>query len=328
MQNNINLSYFAYGNIDFPCFKQSPKLDNPSSSVKSSASNLLQRNYLNFEPGTVKKLKNSFSQQNLSLDEQIFNRYHPEYKLYKNTNEQIIDLNNYLNPVKQFLYKDKDKTYRKENLYSLKKYYINNNSRYSTPLHSDNKDKIILKYPPNNNILIPNNYYLNNINSLPRINENNNSQIKTNQNVKLNSFIESKESPEYLRNYDKEALKNIDDYYIKNNENMHILSRFGNWITLRPGDKNRNHPLEKIKHGIYETSIMAPNWMDISSRRKKDNYKSYRKKFKVVLNKGSTRDNRKISFLFDSDQNNARPLFLRDSYEKNRLLFESNEKKL
>ena len=32
--------------------------------------------------------------------------------------------------------------------------------------------------------------------------------------VELDSFMESRDSPEYLRSYDKEALKNLDNYYI------------------------------------------------------------------------------------------------------------------
>ena len=37
---------------------------------------------------------------------------------------------------------------------------------------------------------------------------------------------------------------------------------------MKPDDKNRSHALEKLKHGTYETSIIAPVWMDIATRRK------------------------------------------------------------
>ena len=138
--------------------------------------------------------------------------------------------------------------------------------------------------------------------------------------VELDSFMESRDSPEYLRSYDKEALKNLDNYYINKKENLHVLSRFGNWITLRPNDKNRSHALEKLKYGVYETSIVAPIWMDISSRRKiNKNYESAKRIFKSLQIK-NPRDNTKVTALFDRDQKNVKPLFLLDSYEKNRIL--------
>ena len=275
MQNSINLSYFAYGNRDFPCLKQKTKLYIPSASVKSSASNLIQRNYLNFEPGTVKnfnefqkmkKIKHSKSQPILSLEDEIFNKYHPEYKLYRSTNEQINELNNYLNPLKQYLYKDNPQLLKKNFFHSIQNENIKVNSRYATPLRKNN-EKILLKIPPNNNLLVPNKYYIKNFNSLPKLND----YVSNSQNYISNTFLESKEAPEYLRNYDKEALKNIDDYYIKKKENIHLLSRFNNWITLRSFDKNRNHPLEKIRHGLHEVSNVAPIWMDIASRRNNNN---------------------------------------------------------
>ena len=335
MQNRINISYFAYGNRDFPCLKQKTKLYIPSASVKSSASNLIQRNYLNFEPGTVKnfnefqkmkKIKHSKSQPILSLEDEIFNKYHPEYKLYRSTNEQINELNNYLNPLKQYLYKDNPQLLKKNFFHSIQNENIKVNSRYATPLQKNN-EKILLKIPPNNNLLVPNKYYIKNFNSLPKLND----YVSNSQNYISNTFLESKEAPEYLRNYDKEALKNIDDYYIKKKENIHLLSRFNNWITLRSFDKNRNHPLEKIRHGLHEVSNVAPIWMDIASRRNNNINKEYeanRRNFKCVFNNGVTRDNnKKISYLFERDQNNARPIFLRDSYEKNLLLQKTNEYK-
>ena len=159
--------------------------------------------------------------------------------------------------------------------------------------------------------------------------KNNNSIINLGRNnkkrVELDSFMESRDSPEYLRSYDKEALKNLDNYYINKKENLHVLSRFGNWITLRPNDKNRSHALEKLKYGVYETSIVAPIWMDISSRRKiNKNYESAKRIFKSLQIK-NPRDNTKVTALFDRDQKNAKPLFLLDSYEKNRILLNSKE---
>ena len=328
MNDRINLSYFAYGNREFPFLKKASNLPEPSASVKTSGANILQRNYLNFEPGilsnptfdepkNIKKLNNSRSAQNLKFSDKIFNKYHPEYKLYHNTNEQVNELNNYLNPIKQYLYKDNPKIQKNVRLISLKK-----NKRYfnydkSNTIETD-KEKIILKNPSDNTVLIPNSYKMKDINSLPKIN---NDENKEHENLKYYSFLESKESPEYLRNYDVEAFKNIDNYYLKKNENLHVLSRFGNWITLKPNDKNRKHALEKVKHGIYETSIVAPEWMDIASRRKinKKNYELQKKTFKSYQSK-ILRNNTKVTLLIDRDQSNARPIFLRDAYEKNRIL--------
>ena len=336
MDDRINLSYFE-GNRDFPFLKRGIKLINPSVSVKTSGANFIQRNYLNYDAGVIsnvpnnkpydlKKLHISKSTQDLNESQKIFNKYHPEYKLYRSTNEQIYELNNYLNPVKQFLYKDKLKIPRTTKLIPLKKqpkYYINNIKDSNS---GTNKDRIILKNPLNNNILIPNNFKMKNINLLPKINKEEVIDLKKKvENMKYNSFCESKETPDYLRNYDVESLKNIDSYYIKKNENLHVLSRFGNWITLRPNDKNRSHALEKIKHGNNETSMVAPEWMDIASRRKRNINNSYdlsKSTFKSFQS-SNPRDNLRVTILIDRDQNNARPLFLRDTYEKNEILLNS-----
>ena len=361
MKNRIDMSYFGYGNRDFECFQQPTKMISPWACVKSSASNILQRNYLDFDPGVVQNiyspnnlnnenknkknnLNRSSSDSRIDADPLIYNKYHPEYKIYRNTNEQIKELNNYLSPVGQYLYKDNPKIKTVEKLFSIqksrknmmageeenKKYssrnMSNRNSHYSKSYQNtsfNNSQKIILKNPVDTNILIPNNFRLKNINSLPEINYGKKKEYSMNiDNPKYCSFLESKEAPEYLRNYDKESLKNIDQYYINKNENVHILSRFGDWITLRPNDKNRSHALEKIKHGTNETSIIAPAWMDIKSRRDKkfDNYSLEKNIFKCVQHNNTFKDNTKVTMLMDRDQKNAKPLFLRDSREKNAIL--------
>ena len=191
----------------------------------------------------------------------------------------------------------------------------------------------------NKNILVSNDYHLEtSTNSQRRIKPP--SRIPNLEDLKYGSYLESKLSPEYLRNYDKESLKNIENYYINKKENLHVLSRFGNWITLRPDDKNRSHALEKLKHGTYETSIVAPGWMDIASRRKNrsidiensNNNKNYdymdlnNKMFKRQEYNTSIRDKGKLTILQDKDQKNAKPVYLRDSFEKNRILIEQEEK--
>jgi len=338
MKERIDLSYFALGNRNFSFLKKNSDLSLPSTSVKISSSDLLERNYLNFEPGALRSyksrhrnLKKSFSSKssaNLTSDEIYLNKYHPEYKLYKSTKEQIPDLNNYLNPIKQYLYKDNPQIKTTTRLLALEKrkrnYYYNDN-RYEN-YEIEKGKKIVLKNHRNSSILIPNNYKIKNFNENFNVKKNEfKGRNKSIDEMKLSSFLESEQSPEYLRNYDKESLKNIDNYYINKRENLHVLSRFGNWITLRPNDKNRSHALEKEKHGIYDTSIVAPEWMDIASRRKVDNnIESSKKIFKCIQTNGGLRDKGKVTLLFDRDQNNARPLFMRDTYEKNRIL--QNEK--
>ena len=334
MKERIDLSYFAYGNRDFPFLKNVQKLPLPSGSIKTSSSNQLERNYLLFKPEALKfyrsakrNLKRNINQKstsNLTADEILFNKYHPEYKLYKSTKDQIPELNNYLNPIKQYLFKDNPKissSLRNLDLERRKRNcYIDN--RYENCELGKGK-KIILKNSRNNSVLIPNNFKMKNYKTNEFKEKN-----KSIEEMKLSSFLESKQSPEYLRNYDKESLINIDKYYINKKENLHVLSRFGNWITLRPNDKNRSHALEKEKHGIYETSIVAPEWMDIASRRKINNIniKSSKNIFKCIQTKDGLKDKGKVkvTLLFDRDQNDARPIFMRDSYEKNRIL--QNEK--
>ena len=338
MNERIDLSYYAIGNRNFSFLKKNSNLSLPSASVKISSSDLLHRNYLNFEYGALRSfksrqrnLKKSFSSKsaaNLTSDEIYLNKYHPEYKSYKSTKEQISELNNYLNPIKQYLYKDNPPIKTTTRLLPLEKrkrnYYCKDN-RYEN-YEIENGKKIVLKNHRNSSILIPNNYKIKNFNSNYNIKKNDfKASNKTIDEMKLSSFLESEQSPEYLRNYDKESLKNIDNYYINKRENLHVLSRFGNWITLRPDDKNRSHALEKEKHGIYDASVVAPAWMDIASRRKVDNnIESAKKMFKCIQTNDGLREKGKVTLLFDRDQNYARPIFMRDSYEKNRILL--NEK--
>ena len=86
----------------------------------------------------------------LWLKDKIYNKYHPEYKLYHNTNEQIIELNNYLNPIKQFLYNDNPKINTLKIFYHFKNIKMNCNTNNI----EINKDTIILKNPSNDNTII------------------------------------------------------------------------------------------------------------------------------------------------------------------------------
>ena len=67
MSDRIDLTYFAYGNRDFECLKKTSNNVKPSASVKSSASNIIERNYLDFEPGVI---KNNYSSVN-KINEKI-----------------------------------------------------------------------------------------------------------------------------------------------------------------------------------------------------------------------------------------------------------------
>ena len=364
MKDRIDISYFALGNRNFKSLNEFPNLYKSTSSVKSTASNLMERNYLDFEPGILNKesrYKSISKSKEYSKGQDIYYKYHPEYKYYHNTNEQNKTLNNYLNPVNQYIYRENPMIKSAEQLLCIQKRKKNDVSE-ENPIFKKNTDEINknitprdlktepnkeidrdqyiipLKNPMNKNILISNDYHLETSTKTQRRIKPP-SRIPNMEDLKYGSFLESKTSPEYLRNYDKESLRNIENYYINKKENLHVLSRFGNWITLRPDDKNRSHALEKLKHGTYETSIVAPVWMDIASRRKnnktieiENNNKGYdylefnNKMFKRQEYNTSIRDKGKLTILQDKDQKNAKPVYLRDSYEKNRILMEQEEK--
>ena len=377
MKDRIDISYYALGNRNFKSLNEYPNLYKSTSSVKSNSLNLMERNYLDFEPGILNnqgsKFTNVSKAKEYSKGQDIYYKYHPEYKYYHTNNEQNQKLNDYLNPVNQYIYRESPMIKSAEQLLTIQKQkkkldFFNANKMFkitnketqskkefekekmantepnymnliknNNPINKED-DIIPLKNPMNENILRSNDYHLETSTKTQR-------RIKppsstpNMEDLKYGSFLESKMSPEYLRNYDKESLKNIDEYYVRKKENLNVLSRFGNWITLKPDDKNRSHALEKLKHGTYETSIIAPMWMDIATRRKnnkiiqiENNNKGYdylefdRKMFDKHEYNTSIRDKGKMTILQDRDQKNAKPVYLMDSYEKNRILLEQEKK--
>ena len=363
MKDRIDISYFAYGNRNFKCLNEHPNLYKSTSSVKSTASNLMERNYLDFEPGVLdqpSRYSNTVNSKEFAKGSDIYYKYHPEYKYYHNTNEQNKTLNNYLNPVNQYTYRENPMIKSAEQLlciqkqkkqtdfadankiFKLEKVDLNNNfGQINDKIEQkkeEDKNIIPLKNPMNKNILVSNDFHLETSTYAQRRIKPPN-RTPNLEDLKYGSYLESKLSPEYLRNYDKESLKNIDNYYIGRKENLHVLSRFGNWITLKPDDKNRSHALEKLKHGTYETSIVAPSWMDIAARRKNQNINRSQndiqdydymdlnnKMFKRHEYNTSIRDKGKMTILQDVDQKNAKPVYLRDSYEKNKILLDYEAK--
>ena len=379
MKDRIDISYYALGNRNFKGLYEYPNLYKSTSAVKSNSSNLMERNYLDFEPGVLNNQESKFTNvskaKEYSKSQDIYYKYHPEYKYFHTNNEQNQSLNNYLNPVNQYVYRESPMIKSAEQLLTIqkqkkKKDFFNTNKAYkikkpelsstlnfqkekeriakTEPNYNNNfninnnfnkeNDIITLKNPMNENILRSNDYHLETSTKTQRRMKPPSSTPNM-EDVKYGSFLESKMSPEYLRNYDKESLKNIDDYYIKKKENLNVLSRFGNWITLRPDDKNRSHALEKLKHGTYETSIIAPVWMDIATRRKnnktikiEDNNKGYdymefnRRMFDKHEYNTSIKEKGKMTILQDRDQKNVKPVYLMDSYEKNRILIEQEKK--
>lgn len=377
MKDRIDISYYALGNRNFKSLNEYPNLYKSTSSVKSNSLNLMERNYLDFEPGILNNQESKFTNvskaKEYSKGQDIYYKYHPEYKYFHTNNEQNQKLNDYLNPVNQYIYRESPMIKSAEQLLTIQKQkkkldFFNANKMFkitnkeTQPKQQFEKEKmsktepnymdliknnipankksdiIPLKNPMNENILRSNDYHLETSTKTQR-------RIKppsstpNMEDLKYGSFLESKMSPEYLRNYDKESLKNIDEYYIRKKENLNVLSRFGNWITLKPDDKNRSHALEKLKHGTYETSIIAPMWMDIATRRKnnkmiqiENNNKGYdylefdRKMFDKHEYNTSIRDKGKMTILQDRDQKNAKPVYLMDSYEKNRILMEQEKK--
>ena len=282
MKDRIDISYYALGNRDFKNLHEYPNLYKSTSSVKSNSLNLMERNYLDFEPGILNNEETKFTNvkraKEYSKGKDIYYNYHPEYKYFHTNNEQNQKLNNYLNPVSQYTYRESPMIKSAEQLLTIQKqkkkldFFDSNRifkiTKKQEANHNvlDNKNKIFktennqnlsnnkdtsdiiipLKNPMNKNILISNDYHLETSTKTQRRIKPPSSTPNMEQ-VKYGSFLESKTSPEYLRNYDKECLKNIDNYYIQKKENLNVLSRFGNWITLKPDDKNRSHALEKLK---------------------------------------------------------------------------------
>lgn len=339
--HSIDLTYFSYGNRNFDCLRQYKNVEQPSSAVKAETCNRLERNYLCFpssysinnKPITSNRITDESKNKNDKIH--IVKDYHPEYKEIKTVHDQQTTINDYINPIKQYVYHDNPMVKSAEQIFSFqkeKKYVemgrdvkllkldkeLKNNKEITSEEGQGGNKRITLKNPLKQGYLYPNNFILELGSKGPRrkyapsINANM-------EDLRKNSFLESKFSPEYLRNYDNECLKNIDEHYIKNKKNLHVLSRFGNWITVDPETKDRRHPLENIKYGTYETAIVAPEWMDIRARN--NGYKNLpENEFRPIEWTKDRTNKTKINMLVDRDQKNARPVYLRDSYEKNAIL--------
>ena len=74
--------------------------------------------------------------------------------------------------------------------------------------------------------------------------------------------------------------------------------------------------MEKIKQGTYETSIVAPDWMDIQTRRKNNSQMNLNpvNNFKSYQIHNTCKDNTKVTMLVEKDPKNALPDFLKDYY--------------
>jgi hypothetical protein len=219
----------------------------------------MERNYLDFEPGILNneetKFTNVTKSKEYSKGKDIYYNYHPEYKYYHTNNEQNQKLNNYLNPVNQYIYRESPMIKSAEQLLTIQKqkkkldFFDSNRIFKITKKQDENKnatgtlqnkifktennqnsrnkdqDIIPLKNPMNKNILISNDYHLEtSTNAQRRIKPP--SSTPNMEDLKYGSFLESKTSPEYLRNYDKECLKNIDNYYIKKKRKFKCTKSF------------------------------------------------------------------------------------------------------
>jgi len=327
MKQKITLPYYTNGDRNYRCFTNPSNDTLTASCVKTNSSNIIERNFLDFDSKLLRQNENRTP---------INMRYHPEYKRYHVVSEMNPVINDYINPVNQYRFRDNPLIQSSDGLFSLRK-----EKQYVKSGRTENEEKKLHFYQnkSENNIHENNNKNINNNNIIQLKTERNQNILQPNilhvksgsktvrricppslnpdfDIIKKGSFLESKDAPEYLRNYDRENIKNIDQYYIDRNENVTVLSRFGSWLTLRPNDKNRKHSLEKMKQGTYETSIIAPDWMDIQSRRKNNpqmnlnpvnNFKSYQWH-------NTCKDNTKVTMLVEKDPNNALPDYLKDYY--------------
>jgi len=325
--NNINnyridLTYFTNGNRNFECLQKNfnPKDYQESSSMKINSSNMMERNYLDFNNVSSKNKTNVLDYKNLYHEKNVnvYNLYHPEYKRFHEQKESNKIANDYLNPIGQYRYKDNPLIKSADTLFSLrkeKKYALRDYSVLAKRDQLDNDSPFVLKREVNKNILKPNILHVKGSSNgqrrivPPSLNPNFDE-------VKSGSYLESKDAPEYLRNYDKECLKNIDNYYAEKNQNLSVLSRFGSWLTVKPPEKNRQLALEKLKHGTFETSFVVPEWMDLAKKRKMNGVKPAENLFKSTQSKITCHDNLKVTMLIDKDQDNALPDYMMDLYDQ------------
>ena len=125
MKDRIDISYYALGNRDFKNLHEYPNLYKSTSSVKSNSLNLMERNYLDFEPGILNNEETKFTNvkraKEYSKGKDIYYNYHPEYKYFHTNNEQNQKLNNYLNPVSQYTYRESPMIKSAEQLLTIQK---------------------------------------------------------------------------------------------------------------------------------------------------------------------------------------------------------------
>ena len=125
MKDRIDISYYALGNRNFKGLYEYPNLYKSTSAVKSNSSNLMERNYLDFEPGVLNNQESKFTNvskaKEYSKSQDIYYKYHPEYKYFHTNNEQNQSLNNYLNPVNQYVYRESPMIKSAEQLLTIQK---------------------------------------------------------------------------------------------------------------------------------------------------------------------------------------------------------------
>ena len=258
--------------------------------------NIIERNYLHFDPPT-KTYANK-----------------PEYKLYRSSSEVNYKLNTYLDPIYQYEYSEKptnNSSLSSAGVFSLQKSKHFCESRRSSNNYSvpNNNDKIILKETINQNLLVPNVLHLESgVKSFRKIiPPSRNPQMNI---LRLSSFYESQDAPDYLKVYDKKGVDEINNYYAKNNQNLSVLSRFNNWITVTPKKRNRRFNLEKEKQDLHEVSKIAPDWMIKKHRTRPQNL------FKAIQWKNTMKDKTKVTFLIDRNQKDVLPNYLIDAYRR------------
>ena len=348
--HTLPLAYYAYGDRSSLHHQQQQQQQQQpyhnnvhnhytyeTSCAKANALNIIERNYL-----SLQKPLNTYVDK-------------PEYKCMKTLNQLNKPLNNYLTPLKQFHFNEPilaktkegsaDAAYHQDiGSYSLRKakdyvalatdgnvashshlsksmnFPIRNNT-----VNDNGKSPIVLKALINMNILKQNELHVpGGVKGQRKVSP---PSLHPNmEEIKGGSYLESRASPEYLRMYDKEKLKDIEDHLVKRGENVNVLSRFGNWITLRPGEKDRRKALEKVKHGTYETSIVAPRWMNLEMKEKvdKNKMKEDKERFVTCQWRNTCKANEKVTALVERERKMALPSYLCDSYE--RYAIEESEK--
>lgn len=261
----------------------------PNNSVKDTSSSIVSRNSLLFPSTPHHHHSNSTSYMK-----------RPIYKTLHTISESNSFLNNYLTPISQYEYTQKQSNASpnigtlsliRAKLYARASCDMNSNSHSNIltdkTLHSGGGVKQVRRFP------------------LQSINP----DMKR---IRMGIFYESKDIPDYMKVYDEKGVDDMNKRIADKGENIELISKFNKWITVTPRRRNRRYILEmngNTRHSNQSSvSKVAPHWMHVTPKTKAIN------SFKTVHNVQRFRGRPKMKYLVDINQQTALPSFLMDSH--------------